>query len=147
MKVKGYKILSELLTTPNEWWDISELAFNINLTRKQVYYTALQLPTPPVEMDKNGKEIYIRIAGTEEEIEKYKKNLYMKRYNISKETYDEVISALSTAGWMSVSDISKTINVDRIMVSRALSISDCVESKCDGNICLYRLTEDIYLKG
>ena len=141
MSYKTYKIWCILLDSPNEWLNVMDVAHNVDMTSRQVSSIVGTMPSPPVvkERDKNDKALYITVKGTDKEIFDLKSKVVSTYFGISQDMQKKVYGALSPIGWMSVTDIADDTGVERLNVSRILSILPGVVCKGTGSITLYRL--------
>ena len=141
MNCKTYKIWCMLLSAPNEWQSITSMAYDMNMTSRQVSSIVGMMPSPPVvkERDENDNKLYVRLEGTHEEITRMKAQVISDYFGIPPETWIRVQHSLSPVGWMSVSDISDDTGVEKLRVSRILAALPNVVSKGSGTVTLYRL--------
>ena len=138
---KAYRIWRVLLDSPNQWLSVMDVAHDVNMTARQVSSIVGTMPSPPVVKERDGsdKNIYIMVQGTDDEIFRLKSEVVSSYFDISQDMCHKVQCALSPVGWMSVADISDDTGVERLNVSRILSIMPNVVCKGTGSITLYRL--------
>ena len=138
---KTYRIWRVLLDSPNEWLSVMDVAHDVNMTSRQVSSIVNTISSPNIikERDANNKELYITIQGTPEEILQIKTQVMYDYYGISPNMCGQVKNTLSPIGWMTVGDISDDTGIERLNVSRILSILPNVVSKGSGSVTMYRL--------
>lgn len=141
LNYKAYRIWSVLLNNPNEWFSVIDVAHDVNMTSRQVSSIVNVIASPYIikERDKNNKELYITVQGTPEEILNLKKQVMHDYYGISADMYTRVEDTLSPVGWMTVGDISDDTGIERLNVSRVLSVLPTVVTKSTGSVTMYRL--------
>ena len=141
MNYKTYRIWRVLLDSPNEWLSVMDVAHDVNMTSRQVSAIVGTMPSPPVrkERDEKTKDLMMTVQGTEEEIFELKSRVVSKCFDLSPEMCVQVRSALSPIGWLSVADVSEDTGIERLDVSRILSILPDVVCKGTGSVTMYRL--------
>ena len=141
MNCKTYRVWGALLEYPNDWQSVMKIAYDINMTARQVSSIVGMMPSPPVvkERDEKDNKLYVRVIGTPEEISKLRAEVISDYFGISPDTWERVMNSLSPIGWMSVTDISDDTGVEKLRVSRILSALPNVVSKGSGTVTLYRL--------
>lgn len=141
LNYKAYRIWRVLLDSPNEWLNVIDVAHDVNMTSRQVSSIVNIIGSPHVvkERDANNKELYISVQGTPAEILKLKKQVMYDYYGISSDMYSKIEDTLSPVGWMTVGDISDDTGIERLDVSRILSVLPSVVTKSTGSVTLYRL--------
>ena len=141
MNYKTYRVWRVLLDKPNEWQDVMDVAHTVNMTSRQVSSIVGLMDSPLVfkERDEHDKKLYVTVKGTEKEIFELKNKIVSGYFGLSPDEIHHVHLSLSPVGWMSVADISDDTGIERISVSRILSILPGVVSKGMGSITLYRL--------
>ena len=142
---KTYRIWRVLLDSPNEWLNVMSVAHSVNMTSRQVSSIVNTIASPYIhkERDAGDKELYISVMGTPEEILQIKAQVMHDYYGISSDMCGQVKDTLSPIGWMTVGDISDDTGIERLNVSRILSILPDVVSKGSGSVTMYRLKEAI----
>ena len=100
MNRKVYKIWMLLLDKPGEWFYTEDIAFQMDLTRKQIYALLSKFPTPPVERERlNGEAgLRVRINGSEAYLKRVRDSITMDWFKIDEEVLDRVRNALPQAG-------------------------------------------------
>ena len=144
MDKRLFKIQEDLLAHPGEWVLVIDVAHRTNLTKRQVASAVSRLPSPPFDSSREPgySQFYIRFDGTEEDAAEYMKGFYKSRYGITDDMEDMVTDVLSTAGWMTVTDIASEVPLSRTEVMRVLRISgDRVVSEARGSTTYYKRKE------
>ena len=141
MNYKTYRIWRILLDSPNEWLSVMDVAHDVNMTSRQVSAIVGTMPSPPVkkERDEKTKDLLMTVEGTEQEIFDLKAKVVSKCFDLSPDMCTRVQSALSPIGWLSVADVSEDTGIERLDVSRILSILPDVICKGTGSVTMYRL--------
>lgn len=136
MNDKIYHIWMLLLERPGEWVFVRDIAYKVDLSRKQVYTFLAKLPYPPVERkksDEDGTLSAIRLRGDEEFCERLRRALIRDKYKITDELIQQIHDALPVAGWMSVTDLCIEAGCTKMQVSKALLFMDDVEQTVGPN--------------
>lgn len=141
MDKRSFKIQEDLLARPGMWEQVIDVAHRTNLTKRQVASAVSRLPSPPFDSTKESGygQFYIRFDGTEEEAEEYRRGFYKSYYAITDDMEDMVVDMLSTAGWMTVTDISDELPMTRTEIIRVLkTVGDRVVSESRGSTTYYK---------
>ena len=143
MNYRTYRVWRVLLDKPNEWIDVMSIAKLVNMTSRQVSSVVGMMGSPHVmkERDEDDKKLYVIVKGTDDEIFKLKNYVVSGYFGLSVDEIECVHGSLSPIGWMSVADIADDTGIERIGVSRILSILPDVVTKSTGSVTMYRLKE------
>lgn len=138
-----YKIWLMLLENPGKWYHTDDIAYDLDLTRKQLYAMLAKFPTPPVEKDRTDGcyGFRVRVCGSEQYLEKVKEAIMRDMYNLSDELIQEIHDALPIAGWISLSDLSQDTGYSMTQLSRVISLLDDIDFKSLQGIPLYKRAE------
>lgn len=142
---KVYKIWLMLLDHPGEWIGADEIAYRMDLTRKQLYALLIKFPTPPVEKSREGRDycMRVRINGSPEYLKKVRDAIMLDMYRVSEEVMEQVHSALPTAGWVTLTDLSADTGFSITQLSKALMMLDDAECRDLGGTPVYRRVADV----
>lgn len=143
MNRKVYKIWMLLLDKPGEWFYTEDIAFQMDLTRKQIYALLSKFPTPPVERERLSGEsgLRVRINGSEAYLKRVRDSITMDWFKIDEEVLDRVRNALPQAGWVTLTDLAMETGITASQVAKALTLIDEAECRTQHGIPLYRLAE------
>lgn len=146
MNTKIYSIWEMMLARPGEWIYVRDIAYEVDLSNKQLYTLMSKFPTPPVEKanDDSGTLSRIRLVGSDEFIQRLAVALVRDKYKITDEVLARIHDTLPTAGWMSLSDLCCETGCSKIVVSKSLAMLDDVEQckQCKDKK-LYRRVQDV----
>ena len=139
MNNNTFKVLSYLIKNPNKWYDTQTIAFNTNLTNRQVMSTISVMESRSVVRDRdNDNKIIIMFSGDETAALKAKKELVIEHYKITKDDRDMVYGLLSPAGYLTMVDLMEETGYTKNTLSRVLNVTDGVMSIGSGTTTLYR---------
>lgn len=140
MNTKVYKVLKIILESPGEWNAVPTLAYDTNMTVRQISSIICMYEHLPLEKDRDSSigRSYVRFPGTPEEADKVLRRLTAEHYGISDEMKETVYNTLSSVAWMSVGDIMDDTNLDKSDIAHTLYLLDGVVSKNNGEFVLYR---------
>lgn len=83
-------------------------------------------------------QFYIRFDGTEEDAAEYMRAFYKARYAISDAMEQQLVDLLSTAGWMTVTDLASESGMTKTDVIRVMKAAgDKVLSESRGSTTYY----------
>lgn len=130
MNGKTYKVIKEVVKCKNGYIPTNKIAFDTNLTSRQVHIilSDLRLPFVEKEYDVKLKTNRLLLNATEEERRALIVSATRDYYDLSDSMIDTVRNSLSTIGWMNVSDIACDTGLDDMDVAMILSIMDNVDS-------------------
>ncbi len=133
MNNNEFKIWMTLLDSPNKWLDAMEVAYLTNLTRLQASSILLsdRISGPNLEkdFDKSCRMPIIRIHGTPAELEELRQRVITRFYHIDESSKQKARNTLSSASWMTASDVAADTGMDRLTVSRTLAATDGIAVK------------------
>ena len=140
MNLKIYKLWMMLLDSPGEWLYSDDIAFKLDLTRKQLYTILSKLPSPPVEKNRSDcmYGVQVRIVGSEPYLAKVRERLLKEQFRIDDELLDRIYDALSSAGWMTIGDLSADTGMSVHQLSKAVSMMDNIECCNMHGVPMYR---------
>ena len=140
MNSKTYKILKIILETPNEWHSTTSLAYDVDMTTRQVVAIIGAYEHLPLEKDRDSQNnrTYVMFQGTKEEASAILTRITEEYYGISEEMKKTIYDTLSPVAWMTVTDIVEDTNFKRCDVSRTLGLLEGVATKTSGEAVMYR---------
>lgn len=145
MNGKSYKVLREIMSNPNGYISVADIAFKTNMTSKQIFamISILNLPFIFKEYDVGTKAPRFRIEASEEERNEVMRKATIEYYGISDEMMEKVYSALSPVGWLTISDITMDTDLNVQDVSKTLSVLPNIATKERGSSVYYRRCEQV----
>ena len=140
MNRKVYKIWMLLLDNPGKWFYTEDIAFEMDLTRKQIYALLVKFPCPPVERERLCSDggLRVRITGSEAYLKRVRDSLNIEWFKITDETFDTIRNALPQAGWVTLTDLSMETGLSTSQLAKALSLMDDAVCKTLHGVPLYR---------
>lgn len=140
MNTKTYKVLRTILEEPNEWHSVPTLAYDVNMTPRQIIAILCAYEHLPLKRDRDNtlSRSYVMFEGTEEEAERILAKVTAEYYDISDEMKQTVYNSLSSVAWMSVSDVMDDTHYNRCDVARTLGLLEGVTTKTSGVLVLYK---------
>ena len=134
INTKQFKIWLDLIDSPKPL-DVSTLADRHKYTNREVTTAIGRMDSPPVRFEDG----FVWFDGTSEEKERYRRSLTAERYCITEDMCDVVLNVMSDL-WMTVTDISKMVEIPPVYVSRTLVVvGDRVVKKSISGGTYYRL--------
>lgn len=145
MNTKVYKIWLMLLDSPGEWFYAEDIAYQMDVTRKQLYALLIKFPTPPVEKERLDQHsgLKVRITGSEQYLAKVRESVMRDMYAITDEVTDNVRRALPEAGWVTLTDLSAETGYTITQLSKALSFMDDAVMTNQHGVPMYRKVESV----
>ena len=143
MNSKVYKIWLLLLDNPNKWLYTEDIAFKMDLTRKQLYAMLNKFPSPPVEKDRIDKSygLRVRVCGTDEYLKKLREAVMLDMYKVSEEMIETIRHTLPTAAWITLTDLNAETGFTITQLSKALQSMDDAECRQVHGVPMYRRIE------
>lgn len=140
MNSKVYKVLKAILDEPTCWHPIPALAYDYNMTCRQISSVVCAYEWLPLEKDRDNElsRSYVKFGGSPEDAEKALAEITSEYYNISEDMKKAVMDSLSSVAWMSVSDIMDDTCYNRCDVVRTLGLLEGVTTKTNGVLVLYK---------
>lgn len=139
MSNNSFKILLLLMKSPNEWWNVQSIAYDINITYRQAMSVILALDFDNVERTKdNYNKTVIRFYGNEDDVERGTRKAMREYYKITDMDIERMSEVLSPAGWLSVPDIMEETGRTRSAVTRTLRVMDGVDKSVIDASTFYR---------
>lgn len=139
MNNNSFKVLSFLIKSPMKWYDTQTIAYGTNLTNRQVLSTINMLSVPYVEKSRDeDKKLIIMFNGDENAIRETRRKMVIEHYHISEEDMDVIFRTLSSAGWLTMTDLIEETGHTKSTLGRALAVMDNVVSVNSGTSMLYR---------
>ena len=138
---KAYKIWKRLFDSPNEWISVPTLAYDVDMSSRQVSCRLKGMNSPYIErIPACGSHLpAVRLTVTDEEFDALRKEVIMSYNNLDEEMLETIRSTLSPIGWTTASDISILTGYRSSTICIALSIMDGVIQKSDGSSKMYSL--------
>ena len=134
-----FKVLTLLTKNPGKWYDIQTVAFNTNLTNRQALSTITMMKIPYVVKGRdNDNKLIIRFDGDDDAVKETQRIMIIEHYRITDEHRKKVYNTLSSAGWMSVTDLLEETGLPKNTLSRTLMVTDGVVSMKDDTSVFYR---------
>ena len=148
MNRKVYKIWMLLLDNPGKWFYTDEVAFEMDLTRKQMYALLSKFPSPPVERERINSDsgLKIRINGSEQYLQRVRESITIDWFKITDEMCDKIRATLPKAGWVTLTDLSMDTGYTTSQLAKALTLMDDVVTHSSHGVPLFKLvgdTEDV----
>ena len=142
MSMKLYKVWWAVLEHPGVWMDASDISYCTDLTPRQVVSLMSEVSSPEVDrkITESRPRQCICYTGTPDQVNAMKRQIMTWRYGISSEQIRDVLLAMSTAGWASITDISEETGMSKANVSKILKVMEpgTIDSKLIGTSTLYR---------
>lgn len=140
MNNKVYKIWLLLLDNPNKWVYAEDIAFKMDLTRKQLYAMLNKFPTPPVEKDRIDRSygLRVRVCGNDEFLKRLRESVMLDMYRVSDEVIDTIRNTLPSAGWITLTDLHAETGYTITQISKALQSMDDTECRSVHGMPMYR---------
>lgn len=138
---KAYKIWMVLFDCPNKWTNVSDIAYKVDMSNRQVLSVLQTMHSPYIEKEVLGDYMgtTVRLAITDEELRKLRKDVLMAYHDLNEEVFENIRSTLSPIGWTSAQDIANITGYRGSRVYIAMSLMDDVISKDTGSNKLYML--------
>ena len=145
MNSKTYKVLKTILKEPNMWHAVPNLAYDVNMTARQVTSIICAYEHIPLKKDRDDSlgRSYVMFEGSKEDAENILARITEEFYGISPEMKERVFNSLSTAAWMSVSDIMEDTSYNKCDVARTLGLLEGVTTKTCGVLVLYKRDQEV----
>ena len=139
MNHNAFKVISLLTKYPNEWMDTQSIAYDTDLTSRQVSSVVMVLDIPYLRKsrDRDNKMI-VMFEGTPKDVEETIRAATKEYYRIPDDDIVKVDSVLSPAGWLTVADITEETGFSRNAVTKTLKCVEGVDKMCVGASTLYR---------
>lgn len=140
MKVtnKTYRVWKVLFTIPNRWVDVMEVAYESNLTTRQVSMIINGMPSPPVEKERDGDgHMQVILRGSEDELSELSRNIKKDCYGISEETLS-MVEGLVPTDWIPLNSLCDITGIDRSELTKILSVIKGVECHTSSKTTEYR---------
>lgn len=140
MNTKTYKVLKTILEHPNEWQPVHVLAYDVNMTARQIVSIVCAYEHLPLKKDRDNENSrsYVMFEGTKEEADKVLAKVTEEYYGVTDEMKEKVYNSLSSVAWMSVSDVMDDTKFSRCDVAHTLGLLEGVITKTNGVLVLYR---------
>ena len=146
MNQKTYKIWMLLLEHSGEWVDIDRIAYEMDLTRRQMHALLPKFPDPPVERcGGDGTAVRLRVRGSPEYLRRLRTAVTMDRYAITPEMVDTLYGTLSAVGWLALKDLSSDTGFTMTQLVKTLEFMQGVEVRTINGTPMYRkaVTTDV----
>jgi hypothetical protein len=130
MNQKVYKVWKLLLNNPNEWLSVYWISSQLKLTFRQVISVISGINSEYIEKERTEGGVVVSLNVTDEQLTEIWRKVTREFYNIDETFIDTVRHALSSCGWLSITDIAADTGLKPIKISMALSTMDNVKHKC-----------------
>lgn len=140
MKVtnKVYRVWKVLFTIPNKWVDVMEVAYEANLTTRQVSMIINGMPSPPVEKERDAEgHMQVILRGSESDLKELQRYIRMECLGISEEDVYTISEYIPT-DWIPLTDLCDLTGKERLELTRIISVMRNVECNNEGKITEYR---------
>lgn len=142
MSMKLFKVWTVLLEHPGEWMDALDISYCTDLTPRQVVSLMAEISAPEVvrKMTEARPRQCICYNGTASQAEEMRRQIMIRRYDITEDLMDSVVGAMSIAGWTTITDISEETGLSKANVSKVLRVlpPGAICTKPTGTGVLYR---------
>lgn len=139
MNNNSFKVLSFLIKSPMKWYDTQTIAYDTNLTNRQVLSTINMISSPYLQKDRDvDRRLIIMFNGDSEAIKETRKMMVVEHYRISEDIMDNVYKTLSSAGWLTMTDLIEETGYSKSTLGKVLAVMDGVVSTNSGTSMLYR---------
>ncbi len=130
MNQKVYKVWKLLLNNPNQWLSVYWISSQLKLTFRQVISVISGINSEYIEKERTNGGVVVSLNVTDEQLIEIWRRVTREFYNIDETFIDTVRRALSSCGWLSITDIAADTGLKPIKISMALSTMDNVKHKC-----------------
>ena len=137
MNQKVYKVWKLLLGHPNEWLSVYWMSAQLKLTFRQVISVISGINSQYIEKERTGEGVMVILNVDDSQLKLMKRYVTREFYNIDDLFIASVNDALSSCGWLSITDLAKDTGLKPIKISMALTTMDNVKHKCIGSMHLY----------
>lgn len=137
---KAYKIWKRLFKEPNIWLDLGDIAYDVNMTCRQVSSVVQTMNSAYIRKSDNGKQRpAIKLCCDGEELELLKREVIISYNQLNDEIFDTIRASLSPVGWTSAQDVALITGYHGATINIATQLMDDVVSKDAGKSKYYML--------
>jgi len=139
---KAYRIWKRLFTEPNVWLSIPGIAYDVNMTSREVQAVLKTMNSEYIERMPGSTDCLptVRLTISDEDFIQLRRDVIMTFNELTEDMLDTIYGVLSPVGWLSASDIANITGYLPAKICVALSIMDGVVQKNKGASKLYSLT-------
>ena len=139
---KAYRIWKRLFEDPNKWLMMKDIAFDVNMTCRQVSSVVQTMNSPYIIRDEeNDAWPAIMLKVPEKDLDALKFDVISSYNKLDDEMFNAIRSTLSPVGWTTAQDLSAITGYTGAKLSLALSLMDDVIAKDGGKTKMYMLGE------
>lgn len=139
---KAYKVWKVLFDNPNMWMNVSDIAYKVDMSNRQVLAALQSMNSPYIKREVLGDYMgtAVKLEISDEELRQLKRNVMMTYHELDEEVLENIRAVLSPLGWTSAQDISNITGYRGSRIYVAISLMDDVVSKDTGTNKLYMLS-------